>query len=652
MPAASLALIASTLLGLGDEIVLQPSKGDRVHFAWQVSVAQLDRPSERTLETLRRYDLEVRFRRDPEKTLASLERHARRGPESELIFALAELSWIEGRRAEGRRKGGASALAHYTDTVAYAWDYLFDPELAPGRSPADPRYRLACDLYNAALDRLLRAAKTREGLKPGAEVRLAIHGGEQVMTLTLWPETPWRPGDIDELLLATDFEVTGLASRTRRFGLGVPLIAVKRTASKAEGEGRFYPPEMAFPLTAVLRPNRPLRDAANADVEGVRECTIELVDPIQKRSVGHGADAVLLEADVTTPLAYMWSRTDLNKYRWSGLFRPGQAGERAGLMLIRPYEPGKIPVVMVHGLLSSPLAWIPMLNELLRDPEVNQHYQFLLYLYPTGMPVPIAAAGLRDALEEARGQFNPAGADPAFDRTVLLGHSMGGLLSHAMAARSDEWFWQMYTYRDFKDIEGPPEILREIDHYAHFDWLPYVRRVVFLATPHRGSDYSRRFVGRVGSGLISEPDKYTELLNQLVKYNEETFPKRFRHLPTSIETLDPDSPVLGALLKMTRNPEAKFHSIIGSIRAEARSNTTDGIVPYASAHVDWAKEVVVHSDHGVQKDPIAIREVRSILVEHLDEVRAEFAAPRRGVSPAPTPAATTPAGLPAPRPGR
>lgn len=648
-----IAVIAAALLGLGDEIALQPSKGDRLHFAWQMSVAALDRPSERTLETLKRYDLDTRYRRDPETTLASLERYARRGPESELIYALAELSWIEGRRAEGRRRSGSSALDHYTDTVAYAFDYLFDPELAAGRSPADPRYRLACDLYNAALDRLIRAAKTKEGLKPGSEIRLKIHGSEQVMKLTLWPESPWKPEDIHELLLASDFEVTGLASRSRRFGLGVPLIAVRRTDPKAEGLERFYPPEMAFPLTAILRPTRPLRDAGNGNIAEVRECTIDLVDPIQKRTIGREPDALLIEADVTTPLAYMWSRTDLNKYRWTGLFRPGQAAERAGLMLIRPYEPAKIPVVMVHGLISSPLAWIPMLNELLRDPKINQNYQFLLYLYPTGMPVPIAASGLRDSLEEARAQFDPAGSNPAFTQMVLLGHSMGGLLSHAMTVRSDEWFWQMYTYKRFEDIEGPPELLREIDHYAHFDALPYVRRVVFLATPHRGSQYSRRFVGRVGSGLISEPDHYTELLGQLVKFNDNTFPKRFRHLTSSIETLEPDSPALTALLKMTRNPRTTYHSIIGSIRAEARSNTTDGIVPYASAHVDWAEtEVVVPSNHSVQKDPIAIREVKGILLKHLDAVRQELngqAAPPTPIAPAGT---ARQSGLPGTPPGR
>jgi hypothetical protein len=116
-----------------------------------------------------------------------------------------------------------------------------------------------------------------------------------------------------------------------------------------------------------------------------------------------------LESDLTTPLAYMWSRTDLGRYRWTGLLRPGDALGRAGLMLLRPYEPDKIPVVMVHGLWSSPLAWIPMLNELLRDPQIHRRYQFLLYLYPTGVPLPMAAAGLRAALREAQQEFDPRG---------------------------------------------------------------------------------------------------------------------------------------------------------------------------------------------------------------------------------------------------
>ena len=154
---------------------------------------------------------------------------------------------------------------------------------------------------------------------------------------------------------------------------------------------------MAFPLTAFLVPNSRLRDPGE-DVNSVRRCTLELVDPVKRRLVGQPSNQIAMETDLTTPLAYMWSRTDLEHYRWIGFRHPGEALERANLLMIRPYEPGKIPVVMVHGLVSSPLAWIPMLDELLRDPTIQERYQFFLYMYPTGVPLPIAAANLRDSL--------------------------------------------------------------------------------------------------------------------------------------------------------------------------------------------------------------------------------------------------------------
>ena len=131
--------------------------------------------------------------------------------------------------------------------------------------------------------------------------------------------------------------------------------------------------------------------------------------PFNSARSARSQTSLALEVDLTTPLAYMWSRTDLDRYRWTGLLRPEQALERANLLLIRPYEPGKIPVVMVHGLISTPLAWIPMLNELLRDPVIQSKYQFMLYMYPTGVPIPIAAAGLRESLAQAKMMYDPDG---------------------------------------------------------------------------------------------------------------------------------------------------------------------------------------------------------------------------------------------------
>jgi pimeloyl-ACP methyl ester carboxylesterase len=624
MPLAQLTVLVSALVGWSD-ITIQPSRGDHAAFAFQRSVAGIDRPSERTLETLRRYDVDKEYRRDVNACLLHLEKYAQKRAEAELVYALAELSWIEAKRLDHRRK--PQAIDRYIDAAAYAHDYLFgeDPALAEGRGPSDPRFRLAMEIYNAGVDRLIRAAQTKGQIQPqnGEAIPFKVHGREQSLRIVL-KDSPWRAADVHKLLLASDFEVAGINRDLSQYGLGVPLIAVRETETKPgerpPGE-RFYPAEMAFPLTAFLVPNSRLRDA-NVNINQARECTLLLYDPVQTRAVGNRTNVLALEIDLTTPLAYMWSRTDLDRYRWTGLLRPEQALERANLLLIRPYEPHKIPVVMVHGLISTPLAWIPMLNELLRDPVLQSQYQFMLYMYPTGVPIPIAAAGLRESLIQAKMMYDPDGRDPKFDRMVLLGHSMGGVLSRTMAVSSGDQLWRLYSDRSFDDILGPREVLDELRGYFFFEPLPFVRRVVFLATPHRGSDMSRGVVGRVGTSLISDPDHIHKLLYQLVKDNPDAFDKRrFRRLPTSIETLVPDSPILAALESM--QPPAppnviNFHSIIGSERPTGVVNTTDGVVPYRSAHlVGVTSEKVVRSDHGVQKDPEAIREVRRILHEHV-----------------------------------
>ncbi len=112
--------------------------------------------------------------------------------------------------------------------------------------------------------------------------------------------------------------------------------------------------------------------------------------------------------------------------------------------------------------------------------------------------------------------------------------------------------------------------------------------MVFLATPHRGSDLSRSIVGRVSSGLIAYSDHINELLLKLVKENPDAFDKRrFRRLPTSIETLEsitPNTPsILRALLMMKPNTEVVFHSIIGSLKPGGVDMTTDSMVNYGSA---------------------------------------------------------------------
>ena len=625
------------------DLNFQATKSDRAHSALARSLSQFDKPSERTMETLTRQGLNKRYKTDPTRVLASLERTAQgQKDDADLIYALAELNWLEGRRHDQTKlisfdRQRDQVLDRYLDALTYAYDYLFSPALAAGRQPSDPRFRLACDIYNAALERLIRTALVKGRVPMGESIELTLRGQKAKVRLAVDEGSPWPRNEIGEMMFASDYELTGVETQTRLYGVGVPMIAL-RTKLKSDDNPttaaleRFLPTEAAFPLTAFMHPKSRLEQPL--DKKGDEEFVVELIDPIRFRQVGSDPKALLpLEFDLTTPLAYMWSKSeqfrDADREKSSNLIKPGDLSKKSGLTLLRPYETGKIPVVMVHGLASSPLTWIPMINELMNDPRVRENYQFMLFAYPTGAHVPIAMSSLREALWQARTQFNTEGAAPDFDQMVLLGHSMGGLLCHSLAVSSGDRFWQLHSDRPFKEILGPPEVLTELRQFLFFEPMPSVRRVVYLATPHRGSDLSRGMIGRVSSSLIEDSDHIQKLLSTLIADNPDAFDrKRFRRLPNSIETLSTNNPVLTALMEMKSGPDVTFHSIIGANRPGPPADSTDGVVPYRSSHLDGvASEKLVRSDHSVQKSPEAIQEVRRVLIEHLVKLRPAAGTP-------------------------
>ena len=189
---------------------------------------------------------------------------------------------------------------------------------------------------------------------------------------------------------------------------------------------------------------------------------------------------------------------------WTGLFdsRFNQQGLDTALYMSRPYEPGKIPVIFVHGLVSSPRAWVKTINELENTPLIESRYQFWVFLYPTGLPIPSSAQRLRESLVRVRNVVDPSHSDPALDRTVLVGHSMGGVLSKMMAQHTGSTLWNAAITVPRDRFRAPPELREALNEMLVFEPVPFVSRVVFIATPHRGSPIAN---GPVGMGC-QQPD--------------------------------------------------------------------------------------------------------------------------------------------------
>jgi hypothetical protein len=197
---------------------------------------------------------------------------------------------------------------------------------------------------------------------------------------------------------------------------------------------------------------------------------------------------------------------------------------------------------------------------------------------------------------------------------VLIGHSMGGLLSRMQVTNSGRTIWN--------EVFGPraQELYSEVPDDSRakraliFQANPAIKRVIFVATPHRGSRLATGGIGAIAIWLISLP---SDLLHEIPEtiangLNPGTQKNRIR-IPTSIQGLSPNSPLLHALDRLPI--EAPHHSIIGDRGRGDTPNSSDGVVPYWSSHLPSAQsERIVPSGHEAMADPQAVEEIRRILL--------------------------------------
>jgi pimeloyl-ACP methyl ester carboxylesterase len=260
-----------------------------------------------------------------------------------------------------------------------------------------------------------------------------------------------------------------------------------------------------------------------------------------------------------------------------------------------------------------------MVEALEADASLGDRFQFWAFGYSTGDPLPYSALLLRRDLDDVRQANDPDRADPAFDRMVIVGHSMGGLLAKMMVQDSGVRLWRLLTDRSADELAGDPEDRDLFLRALIFKPRPEVRRVVFIATPHRGSHVNRGRLEQLGSRLVrlQEPLRasYSRLL---VRNDPEFFQERVRKgLPTSIDELEWGSPILTGLWELELAADVKTHSVIADRRDPPRIGGTDGLVSYDSAHLEGVKsEQLVSAGHLCQDNAAVIREVRRILLEH------------------------------------
>lgn len=614
------------------------------------------KPTARTMQLLRRYNLDEQWSGDRKQLLAELERIQQSEPTRENEYALAELAYIAAKESENMPEMfyRGRAIEFYGTSLVHAYRYLFDNQEKLPPNAYDPQFRGASDLYNQSLESLLRLVRQEGGeLQPG-NMR-TIRTANQVCTCeVLMRSEGWHAEDIDHVEFVSDFQIEGLRNHYHNYGLGVPLIAIRKSHGEVDPAEQFYPQNLSFPLTAFLRVSSldddgqgragsaaKLFDAPPIDISqqpsapsrGAPRFVLELYDSLEQPNVTVAGRRVPLESDLSTPLAYFLNQPQFQDSQLStqGLLDPGKVKELQGLYMLEPYHPNKMPVVMVHGLWSSPVTWMEMFNDLRSDPVIRDNYQFWFYLYPTGQPFWLSGTQMREDLAMMRRQLDPQRTHPALDQMVLVGHSMGGLVSKMQTVDSGDAFWQTTSEHSFAELKADEGVTRTLANAYFFDPNPSVSRVVTIGTPHRGSQFANSTTRWLGHKLITLPAQMLKGRQDLLASNKNFFRKDSPiEITTSIDSLAPDSPILPVLLTAHPGPWISYHNVVGREPdlgwRRWFTDDGDGVVSLASARLDempqLRSQIVVPSDHvNVHRHPQSILEVRRVLIEQLAELK-------------------------------
>ncbi len=544
------------------------------------------------------------FQNDPEHLIDKLNRSLSLHPSLDLLSVFADVCYALALQTNDPD----SANKYYLSAAYGYYRILFDSSLKKDMtiSRFEPGILRAAMRYNAAVGMIFQYMNERSLLEKNA-FALPMAAEEQVFfDKPIKLNTPFTFSMMKNFQLCANYKTKKLLHFSYNFGLGAPLFA---EAVKGQNDsGLKLAQEITLPMTCILR----FKTEKNNDILAC----FEIFDTMKYDTVKINGETVPLTQDFSTPTAYFIENHEAMNLLTYAL-NPDKDSLN-GLYALTPYDKDKIPLVFVHGLMSSPQTWIQLVNTLSSDPVIRRNYQFWYYAYSSGNPILVSAKNLRAALDAASLKH---GKNPNFSKMVVVGHSMGGLISKTMLMNSGDDILNKVLGRPWQDAKKnlDAEDVEFLEELVLLKQRDYVSRIVFMAVPHRGSIMADWKIARLGAALVSLPVKMvSKARNVMAKLMPENDMRKMRPLYTGFDNLSPNNPVLKILSETPLAADVPIHSIIGNKDKGGVPGGSDGVVPYESSHLDNVEsELVVKSGHSVQGNSETMHELSRILREHL-----------------------------------
>lgn len=426
------------------------------------------------------------------------------------------------------------------------------------------------------------------------------------------------PPQIDDLLLAERVDRRHEDTQANRPGVGVPIVGHIRRNDTTRREQPFLPPNGGnLTLTAFME-----FDPPPADSSAPRRCRVRFHNALNVETVRVQEDERQLAANFTASKNLALAKKSLGPFSFLGLLYPERTLDDSQLYMMDVYDPNRIPVVFVHGLMSDPHIWLNVVNSISADKELRAAYQPWYFLYPTALGIPTTSGRLRDSLHQVIQHVDTDNNDAALDRMVLVGHSMGGLLSRMQVIDPKDKLSQALLGTTPDKLRVSSSTKERLEKNLLFKPLPEVSRVVYIATPHRGSNIASFNIVRKLSALIRLPVDTLKMSQELLFGNTDAITSDIRDWGVygflSLGMLSEKHPLYRGLNAVPI--PVQHHSVIGDCGKNNTPNSTDRVVPYWSSHLNSAStEKIVPYWHGCVEKPEVVQEVVRILRQHLRE---------------------------------
>jgi len=534
-------------------------------------------------------------------------------PDSELsAFADTSTAALKGAKKKVWRGMEVDAAGDFLKTAADAYQLVATGSEASG-SEAE---KALIGIHNNSLARFAELwADDPRRMVPGPYY---LDAGGETIEIALASDSPYGRYYFDRMVAGDAVVEKGVVRKTRP-GFGAAIVAIRDRLPEREEEMKWFPKRgLHLPVTITIDS---VSRSSSASGE-VTKVTVSMRNPNLEDSVRVGRRDFPMAANFSAPIAVLLNGDNQNRLSLDGFFKADERIKNSGIILIEPYDPNRIPLILIHGLVSVPMIWRDIVPEVTSSPELSSRYQLMAFTYPSSYPVAESALLLRKKLAELRAEVDPDGNDPLSNNMVVIGHSMGGILTHTLVADVGDNLWKQVSDQPFDSVDVDEETKEQVREMAFFSPDPAVRRAIFIATPHRGAKKAQKGIAGMISQIARLPvgvlQSTTGVLAAIASPDLD-LNSRFGDgkKVTAVQSLEPGAPMVAALDVSPFKRGVTYHSIIGDRGKGDTPNSSDGVVEYWSSHQDGAaSELIVPTDHGAYKSPLAIEEIKRILRLH------------------------------------